>query len=146
MVKLSNILPCDDELTKLLNYLQVHQNDEPFVVKSLKDDNRYYLREDKSGYSLISLAREVPQILSEDRNNKGYERIRYKNHNLLKHRLIYELYGDIPEGINFDEMEIHHINGNILDNRLSNLYLIPAGSHKILHLLIDKYGIENIEL
>ncbi len=146
MTKLSNILPCDDELTKLFNYLQEHQNDEPFAVKSLKDDNRYYLREDESGYYLISLARATPQTLSEDINNKGYERVRYKNHNLLKHRLIYELYGDIPEGINFDEMEIHHINGNILDNRLSNLYLIAAPTHRILHLLIDKYGIENIKL
>lgn len=146
MVKLSNIVPCDQELTRLIEYLQAHRNDEPFEIRQLYDDDRYFLRQDDNGFCLISLVRETPQVLSEDINNKGYERIRYKNHNLLKHRLIYRVYGDIPEGTDFDEMEIHHINGNILDNRISNLYLIAAPSHRILHALIDKYGLENVEL
>ena len=151
MVGLSNdtdkkIMPCDYELTKLLNYIYQNRYEEPFELRQLKDDDRYFLRQDKDGYSIISFARAKPHTLSEDVNSRGYIRIKYKGNNILKHRLIYQLYGYIPVGTDFDKMEVHHKNGNIRDNRLENLCLISAASHKILHILIDKYGIDNIEL
>lgn len=56
------------------------------------------------------------------------------------------MYGNIPDGVDFDKMEIHHKNGNKLDNRLNNIYLIRPECHKIIHKYIDNNGIENVEL
>ena len=56
------------------------------------------------------------------------------------------MFGYIPDDVDFDKMDIHHKNGNILDNRLDNLYLISKPNHKILHKFIDKYGIDNVIL
>lgn len=143
---ITKIQPCDGELSKLLNYLLSCKDDEPFVIRQLKNEDKYYLREDKSGFSLISLVRSQPNTLYEDINSKGYERVWYKSRAHLKHRLIYETFANIPEDVDFDKMVIHHKNGNILDNRLENLYLISIPNHTILHKYIDKYGIENVKL
>ena len=104
------------------------------------------MRQDKSGYKGISFVYPVPNVCSEDYNSRGYKRICYKGHKELKHRLIYKTYQDIPPYVNFDDMEVHHKNGNVLDNSLDNLYLISIPNHRILHKFIDKYGIENVEL
>ena len=104
------------------------------------------MRHDKNGYKAISLVYPFPNVCSEDKNSKGYKRICYSKGKRLKHRLIYKLYGYIPDNLNFEEMVVHHKNGNILDNRLENLYLISEPNHRILHKFIDKYGIENVEL
>lgn len=136
----------EEDINRLLQYLEACKDDEPFKLKRFIDDKRFYLREDKEGYNAISLVYPYPNVCSEDYNSKGYKRICYKGQKELKHRLIYRLYGDIPDNINFDEMEVHHKNGNILDNRLDNLYLISIPNHKILHKFIDKYGIDNVEL
>lgn len=136
----------DIYLTRLLNYLDKCQNDEPFTMKMLQKDNRYWMRQDDSGYNVISFVYDTPHTCYEDINNKGYERVQINGERILKHRLIYKMFGYIPDDINFDDMEIHHINGDITDNRLSNLYLISAPNHRILHKFIDKYGLENIEL
>ncbi len=61
---------------------------------------------------------------SEDYNSRGYKRICYKGQRDLKHRLIYKTYKGIPPYVNFDDMEVHHKNGNILDNRLESVRMI----------------------
>ena len=139
----------DEEwLDKIVYYLSTHKNDEPFTLKQLDTDELYFLRHNYDDtFNLISCYGAKPETLSEnDRNSSGYVRYQLCYGNELKHRLIYRIYGNIPKGIDFDQMEIHHKNGNKLDNRLNNLVLIRPESHRILHRLIDNYGIENVEL
>lgn len=146
MENLSNIEPCDKELSKVLNYLQSCKDDDPFTLKQLDDDERYFLRMDESGFYLISFVKNEPVILSEDENSNGYPRISYKDQHLLKHRLAYKMYGAIPDGIDFNKMVVHHKNQDKQDCRLNNLYLISRQNHAILHKFIKKYGAENVEI
>ncbi len=141
-----NILHCDTDLTRLLNYLQACKEDEPFTMRQIYEDQPYYLRMDKDGFTAISLARSCPAVLNEDKNTTGYARIRIKNEKILKHRLIYKMFGKIPDYLDIDNMDIHHINLNKCDNRLENLYPIRKELHRVLHKYIDKYGIENVEI
>lgn len=46
------------------------------------------------------------------------------------HRLVWEtLRGPIPKG-----MQVHHIDGNKVNNDISNLTLLPIGAHQALHM------------
>ena len=71
--------------------------------------------------------------------NIGYYQItshKEGNRHKLLHRLIYEsFYGNIPEGY-----DIHHKNGNKLDNCILNLALIRHDEHARQHQHIIKQG------
>jgi hypothetical protein len=55
----------------------------------------------------------------------GYLRI----NSTLVHRQVWEEHnGPVPEGL-----QLHHINGNRLDNRIENLMLVDPTTHKRLH-------------
>ncbi len=136
----------NEYVDRIIEYLDTHKDDEVFTLTQFPDDRRFFMRQDKNGYNGISFVYPVPNVCSEDVNSRGYKRICYKGHKEFKHRLIYKTYHDIPDYVNFDDMEVHHKNGNVLDNRLDNLYLISIPNHRILHKFIDKYGIENVEL
>ena len=150
MANLSN--NCNDkcmveqDINRLLAYLEETKDNEPFIMKRIDEDNRFYVKQDCNGYQMVSLVYPASNVCSEDYNSKGYKRICYKGKKRLKHRLIYKCFGVIPEWADFDNMVVHHINGNILDNRIENLYLISKPNHAILHKYIDKYGINNVEL
>jgi len=69
------------------------------------------------------------------RNNK-YREIRINGEYIREHRLIMENY--IGRKLRYDE-EIHHINGNSLDNRIENLMLTDKHHHLILEHKLGTY-------
>lgn len=59
----------------------------------------------------------------------GYRHIFVNGKIQLEHRVIWEaVYGRVPE-----RLEIHHKNGNKLDNDISNLELVDPSTHQRLH-------------
>ncbi len=68
----------------------------------------------------------------------GYKFMRHLGEDIAEHRVVWEKYhGKIPKGHN-----IHHINGNKLDNRIENLQLVHIGEHNKIHGIGWKKGNE----
>ena len=62
-------------------------------------------------------------------DRKGYRRISVNNKLVREHILVWRHFkGDIPKG-----MEIHHRDGDKLNNEIDNLELIDSLSHRHLH-------------
>jgi len=62
-------------------------------------------------------------------NRFGYRLVRYNGKQVLEHRMIMEKH----LGRKLSKLEIvHHINGNRLDNRIKNLFLMNSSKHNKL--------------
>lgn len=58
-----------------------------------------------------------------------YKRLKRNGKNIDEHRWVWrQAHGEIPDG-----HEIHHKNGDGLDNRLANLELIGTSEHRSMH-------------
>jgi len=62
-------------------------------------------------------------------DKKGYRMLRILGRHVFEHQLVWELnYGEIPKGY-----DIHHINGNKLDNKIDNLEILTKSEHTKKH-------------
>lgn len=64
-------------------------------------------------------------------NEDGYKRVRVNGKYILEHRLVVE--NSIDRKLDQHREQVHHINGNKLDNRLENLIVISPSAHSSLH-------------
>ena len=69
-------------------------------------------------------------------NQKGYREIKVNNENKKEHRIIMEMH--IGRKL-LETEDVHHKNGDKLDNRISNLDIISHSDHTIHHNKERKY-------
>ena len=105
-----------------LDNIEALNNTNKLLMAIPNTNNRYYLKSD--GTILHRLSTRIDEIgvtdvnlLRVDGNERGN---RYKVHRLLAGCFL----GDV------NGMEVHHINGNRLDNRLSNLKILTFEEHR----------------
>lgn len=65
--------------------------------------------------------------------DQGYKKIRIKDKYYMVSRLVAETWLELPEDYFCGGYEVHHIDENKLNNRASNLLIIPKDLHKTLH-------------
>ena len=69
----------------------------------------------------------------------GYKVISIDYKNCFEHRLVWEnVNGLIPKG-----HQVHHINGNRLDNRIKNLRCMPKSEHIKLHRYQEQHAAQS---
>lgn len=103
---------------------EVEGCDKPGFCKGLCEEHYQRLR----NYGRLHRIKATPGSVCI--NCGGYKTIRYNGKTVLVHRLIME--EQIGRLLNSDEI-VHHINGNKLDNRISNLQVMTNSEHTAEH-------------
>ena len=84
---------------------------------------------------VLSIYQNKPRIRKPQPHKGKYNRIDIDKKNLFIHRIVADYFiGDIIG------KDIHHINGNTLDNRAENLEVLPKKEHIKKHLKVKKNG------
>lgn len=84
---------------------------------------------------VLSIYQKKPRILKQNSHKGRYNRVQIDKKNLFIHRIVADYFiGDILG------KDIHHINGNPLDNRAENLQVLTKQEHKNKH----KKGEKNV--
>lgn len=60
------------------------------------------------------------------------------------HKVIAELFCERPEGYNPNDYLVHHINKNRHDNRVNNLIFLTKSEHGIIHGVINRGDVEEV--
>lgn len=113
--------------------------EEEYKIHKMLSDERYYifvsnygdifsfkLKRTKNIWRLKELKTEI---------DNGYEKIRIKDRYHMVSRLVAETWLELPEDYYCGGYEVHHINENKLDNRVSNLLIVKKELHKPLHTI-----------
>lgn len=111
--------------------------EEEYKIHKMLSDERYYifvsnygdifsfkLKRTKNIWRLKELKTEI---------DNGYEKIRIKDRYHMVSRLVAETWLELPEDYYCGGYEVHHIDENKLNNRASNLLIIPKDLHRTLH-------------
>ena len=65
--------------------------------------------------------------------DQGYEKVKVQGKYKMVSRLVAETWLDLPPDYFRRKYEVHHINGDRLDNRAENLFFIKKRYHKTIH-------------
>ena len=104
------------------------------VLKRILIKNNIHIRTKKE-VGILSRGKTYNYI-GEYIDKSGYRHVRYNGKQILEHRLVYMLnkkIDKIPKGF-----QIHHIDGNILNNEISNLELLSKVEHLKKHIIHKK--------
>jgi hypothetical protein len=99
-----------------------------YLIEALIKDVRYQIKEDGTIYRLSGNVWKQTGRAITDKSGMKYRHLKYQNHNLLVHRIVYARF----VGRLSSDLVINHIDGNSLNNKPSNLELITQ-SKNIIH-------------
>ena len=130
------------ELDRFLSYIWNNQEREnPEIWREIKETNGLYY---VSNYGrVLSVNKNSKHILQQTADNAAnYLWIttsvdgKEKNHRV--YRLVAEHFLYKPEGINEDDLLVHHIDGNKWNNNADNLIYLTSKQHGKAHTILNK--------
>ena len=86
---------------------------------------------------IISTFNGKPYVLTQEKNNCDYDRIKIRNDWYSVHRLVAEAFCPNPNPE--VRTEIHHIDGNRHNNKYQNLRHIDPFTHDLFHAMKKRY-------